>query len=97
MNDHLIKHGDGVKDVGIEVENCKAVYANSIANGGISVSPPTELSDENGTIILSTVRTYGETTHTFIQNVNYTGPFLPGFKPHPYKEVFNTFLEPIKF
>lgn len=45
MNAHLIKHGDGVKDVGIYVENCKAVYENSIANGGISVSPPSELSD----------------------------------------------------
>lgn len=47
--------------------------------------------------MVSTVRTYGETTHTFIQNVNYNGPFLPGYKAHPNKEAFNTFLEPIKF
>jgi 4-hydroxyphenylpyruvate dioxygenase len=97
MNSHLINHGDGVKDVAIYVENCKAVFENSVANGGVAVSPPTEMADENGTLIVSTVKTYGDTTHTFIQNINYKGPFLPGFQPHPLKEIFNTFLEPIKF
>lgn len=27
--------------------------------------------------------------HTFVQRVDYTGPFLPGFKAHHYKEKFN--------
>lgn len=45
INNHLITHGDGIKDIALNVENCKAVYKHSIANGGISVSPPTELSD----------------------------------------------------
>jgi len=97
MNDHLIKHGDGVKDISFKVENAKAVYEHAVANGAIPVSPPSELSDEDGTVILSTVKTYGDTTHTFIQNVNYKGIFLPGYKPHTLKELFNVSLPPIKF
>jgi 4-hydroxyphenylpyruvate dioxygenase len=27
------------------------------------------------------IRTYGDTTHTLISRANYTGPFLPGFRP----------------
>lgn len=97
MNTHLVAHGDGVKDIGLNVENCRAVYEHSVANGAVPVSPPSEMSDENGTVLVSTVRTYGDTNHTFIQNINYTGPFLPGFKVHPLKEVFNTILPPIRF
>jgi 4-hydroxyphenylpyruvate dioxygenase len=41
---------------------------------------PKEMTDENGTVIMATVRTYGDTNHTFVQRVNYKGPFLPGYK-----------------
>lgn len=85
MNAHLANHGDGVKDVGIWVEDSKAVYQHSIANGAVSIAAPYELTDENGTIIASTVKTYGDTTHTFFQNVSYKGLFLPGFQAHPLK------------
>jgi len=97
MNDHLNKHGDGVKDITFKVENSKAVYEHAVANGAIPVSPPSELSDEDGTVIVSTVKTYADTTHTFLQNINYKGIFLPGFKAHTLKEAFNDYLPPIKF
>jgi 4-hydroxyphenylpyruvate dioxygenase len=58
---------------------------------------PTELKDENGSVWLSTVRTYGDTTHTFVERSNYKGLFLPGFKPHPNKEAFNSICKPIRF
>jgi 4-hydroxyphenylpyruvate dioxygenase len=41
MNSHLINHGDGVKDIAFTVEDARAIYAHSVANGGISVFPPT--------------------------------------------------------
>lgn len=97
MNKHLVDHGDGVKDVAFYVEDAKAIYEYSTSHGGIPVSPPSELSDENGTVIVAAIRTYGDTTHTFIQNVNYTGPFLPGYKPHHNKEAFNGVMAPIRF
>lgn len=97
MNKHLVDHGDGVKDIGFMVEDARAIYEHAIANGGVPVFPPTESSDENGTVLMSSIRTYGDTTHTFIQNINYTGPFMPGFKIHHLKEEFNKHLPSIKF
>lgn len=47
------------------------------------------MEDEHGEVILSTVRTYGDTTHTFVQRNDYKGLFLPGFQPHFLSEPFN--------
>jgi 4-hydroxyphenylpyruvate dioxygenase len=97
MNNHLVTHGDGVKDVCFVVEDAKAIFDYSVANGGVAVSPPKELTDEDGTVIVSTIKTYGDTTHTFLQNVNYKGIFLPGYKPHHNKEAFNQLNPEIRF
>lgn len=40
MNDHLIIHGDGVKDIALEVENSKALFDYAVHNGGIPVAEP---------------------------------------------------------
>ena len=50
------------------------------------------LSDEHGTVVVASVQTYGDTVHTFVERRDYKGPFLPGFKPHHLKEVFNKHL-----
>jgi 4-hydroxyphenylpyruvate dioxygenase len=97
MNAHLLEHGDGVKDISFVVENVKAIYDHAIANGAVSVQPPTESSDQDGTVITATIKTYGDTTHTFVDRKNYKGPFLPGFKPHHLKENLNSLLPPIHF
>lgn len=85
----LEKHGDGVKDVAFHVDDAAGIYHKAVERGAKAVKAPETLSDENGTVIVSSVQTYGDTIHTFVQRVDYNGPFLPGFKPHPYKEVFN--------
>lgn len=37
--------------------------------------------EAEGEVLSATIRTYGDTTHTFIQRMeSYTGPFLPGFR-----------------
>jgi 4-hydroxyphenylpyruvate dioxygenase len=45
MNDHLVKHGDGCRDVAFTVEDATAIYEHSIKNGAVSVFGPTELKD----------------------------------------------------
>lgn len=77
---HLAKHGDGVKDVAFQVENCRAIFASAVARGAHVVQEPTELTDEHGTVILAIIQTYGDTLHSFVQRNAYVGPFLPGFK-----------------
>lgn len=85
MNNHMINHGDGVKDIAFSVDDAHAIYENSIKEGAVSVRPPTKLEDENGFVIVSSIKTYGDTTHTFIDRKNYNGIFLPGFKAHTNK------------
>jgi len=75
MADHEGKHGDGVKDVAFTVDNATAIYEAAIANGAISVSPPITVDG----LTMASVKTYGDTTHTFIQRQEYKGHFLPGF------------------
>ena len=97
MNQHLIEHGDGVKDIAFTVENATAVYERALKGGGISIRPPTKFEDENGYVIISSIKTFGDTTHTFVERKNYKGCFLPGFIPHYNSETLNKVFNPIKF
>ena len=59
MNRHLVKHGDGVRDIAFTVEDSRAIYDFAMKNGAVSVFAPKELKDEHGTVVVSSVRTYG--------------------------------------
>lgn len=78
---HVHKHGDGVKVLALWVDDASDAYKQTINRGAESVHQPTELKDEHGSVIVSSIRTYGETIHTFVERKNYTGPFLPGYVP----------------
>lgn len=53
-----------------------------MSRGATPVQEPTTLSDDDGTVIVASVRTYGDTTHTFVQRDKYNGIFLPNFRKH---------------
>lgn len=89
----LEKHGDGVKDVAFAVDDAKAIYEKATGRGAKSVREPEELKDEHGSVIVASVQTYGDTHHTFVQRVDYTGAFLPGFKENNRKEPLNELIE----
>lgn len=80
MNAHLGAHGDGVKDVAFSVTDARAVFAAAVSRGGVAVAEPHEETDADGTVILASIRTYGDTVHTFVQRGSYTGAFLPGYR-----------------
>jgi len=80
MWEHLRSHGDGVKDVAFRVRDCRKVFEEAVKKGATVVRPPTELKDEFGSVVLATIRTYGETVHTFVERSNYRGAFLPGYQ-----------------
>jgi len=86
MGAHQTLHGDGVKDIAFSVEDCRSLYKRAIDHGAKGVREPWEESDEFGTVTFATVQTYGDTTHTFVERANYTGLFLPGFKPPRHKD-----------
>ena len=35
--------------------------------------------DEHGEVVMASIKTYGDTIHTFVERSNYSGPFLPNF------------------
>ncbi|KAK6190227.1 hypothetical protein SNE40_002146 [Patella caerulea] len=77
---HLLKHGDAAKDVAFEVVDLDAIFKRAVERGAVVVNEPYEETDENGTVRMASVKTYGDTTHTFVDRSNYKGVFLPGFK-----------------
>ncbi len=76
---HVAKHGDGVIDLAIEVPDARAAYAHAVAQGARGLAEPEELSDEDGTVVVAAVATYGETRHTLVERGDYKGTYLPGF------------------
>ncbi|KAK6184141.1 hypothetical protein SNE40_006664 [Patella caerulea] len=77
---HLLKHGDAAKDVAFEVVDLDSIFKRAVERGAVVVNEPYEETDENGTVRMASVKTYGDTTHTFVDRSNYKGVFLPGFK-----------------
>jgi 4-hydroxyphenylpyruvate dioxygenase len=80
INDHLKKHGDGVKVIALWVEDSRNAYEETIKRGARSFMEPTVEKDEFGEVIRSGIYTYGETVHIFVERKNYKGIFLPGYK-----------------
>jgi 4-hydroxyphenylpyruvate dioxygenase len=66
INTHLAKHGDGVKDVAFSVDDAAGIYNKAIERGATGVRAPETLKDEHGTVIIASVRTYGDTIHSFV-------------------------------
>ncbi len=80
INDHIVKHGDGVKVIALWVEDATSAYEETTKRGAKSYLEPTVEKDAYGEVVRSGIYTYGETVHLFVERKNYNGPFLPGFK-----------------
>jgi 4-hydroxyphenylpyruvate dioxygenase len=80
INAHVTKHGDGVKVLALWVDDATKSWEETTKRGAISVQEPTKYSDEFGEVVISSIQTYGETVHKFVERKNYTGAFMPGFK-----------------
>ena len=79
INDHIVKHGDGVKVVALWVEDAKKAYEETTSRGAKSYMEPVVEKDEHGEVVRAGIYTYGETIHMFVERKNYNGTFLPGF------------------
>ncbi|MEX0608444.1 MAG: 4-hydroxyphenylpyruvate dioxygenase [Balneolaceae bacterium] len=74
------KHGDGIKDIAMHVEDVDRAFNESVKRGGVPVEEPHDLKDEHGTIRKAAIKTYGDVIHSFINRSDYNGVFMPGFK-----------------
>ncbi len=73
------KHGDGVRDIAMHVEDVDRAFNESVKRGAEPVSEPHSISDENGTIRRAAIKTYGDVIHSFINRSEYNGLFFPKF------------------
>ncbi|MCB0494191.1 MAG: 4-hydroxyphenylpyruvate dioxygenase, partial [Cyclobacteriaceae bacterium] len=80
ISEHVKQHGDGVKVLALWVDDATRSYNETTVRGAESAIPPQTIKDEFGEVVVASIKTYGETIHTFVERKNYKGPFLPGFK-----------------
>lgn len=77
---HVAEHGDGVKTLALWVNNAEESYKIALDRGAESAFEPNTLSDDNGTIKMAGIKTYGNTVHALVERSNYDGAFMPGFE-----------------
>ena len=80
MAEHVHKHGDGVRDIALEVEDVDRAYQETTKRGARGVEAPTTVRDDSGEIRRASVATYGDTIHSFVDRSKYRGIFLPGYR-----------------
>ena len=73
-------HGDGVHDLAWLVDDAGAAFAAAVARGAEPARAPWSETDDEGTLELAQIKTYGETCHTFVSRRRYHGRLLePGY------------------
>jgi len=80
ISKHVNTHGDGVKVLALWVDDARKSFKETTLRGAVPVQEPTVLKDESGEVVIASIKTYGETIHTFVERKNYTGVFMPGYK-----------------
>jgi 4-hydroxyphenylpyruvate dioxygenase len=81
--DHIRRHGDGVHDIALQVEDCDFAFEEAVRRGAKPVVEPHDVHDEHGSVRRAAIHTYGDTIHSLISYKDYRGAFLPGYEPAP--------------
>ncbi len=79
ISHHIRKHGDGVKVIALWVDDARKAFEETTKRGAEVYFEPCEEKDNDGVIVRSAIKTYGETVHVFVERKNYKGVFMPGF------------------
>ena len=95
ISDHIRRHGDGVKVIALWVDDARKAFEETTKRGAVAVMEPTVFSDENGEVVKASIKTYGDTIHTFVERKNYNGVFLPGFEV--WKSEYNPGSKGLKY
>ncbi|XP_067113119.1 4-hydroxyphenylpyruvate dioxygenase [Osmerus mordax] len=95
IGEHLMKRGDGVKDIAFQVEDCDFLVKKAKERGAVVVKEPWVEQDSYGRVKYAVVQTYGDTTHTLVEYLGpYKGLFLPGYKEPLFKDPLLPKLPP---
>lgn len=90
--DHVRRHGDGIYDIGLWVDDAEKAWLETTRRGATTVRAPFILAEQEAKnadslehhsvrVKLASIATFGDTIHTFVERSSCPGPFLPGFAP----------------
>ena len=74
------RHGDGARDIALQVPSADDAYRTAVQRGARGIAEPHWAEDEFGRVELSSIATYGDVIHTFVDRKDYAGPYLPGYR-----------------
>jgi 4-hydroxyphenylpyruvate dioxygenase len=78
----VLKHGDHVAVIALEVPDARYAYQQVTARGAIGVIPPTTAEDEYGLFRYAAIQAYGDVLIKFVDRKDYQGIFAPEFQPN---------------
>jgi 4-hydroxyphenylpyruvate dioxygenase len=79
--EHVRAHGDGVHDIAFAVDDVESAWRETTTRGAVSALTPAEVDGgEDGVLRRSSIHTYGEVLHSFVDRSSYTGVFAPGYR-----------------
>jgi 4-hydroxyphenylpyruvate dioxygenase len=78
---HVRKHGDGVRDIALWVDDARDAYAKAVERGAESAYEPRAQRDDSGEVVSAGIKIYGDTIHSLVERKNYRGALFPGFEP----------------
>jgi 4-hydroxyphenylpyruvate dioxygenase len=81
--EHIRRHGDGVCDIALLVEDADFAFAEAVRRGAKPAIDPHDVHDEHGSVRRAAIHIYGDTIHTFLSYKDYKGAFLPGYQAAP--------------
>ncbi len=73
-------HGDGVKQIVLEVPDARAAFDGAVTRGAEPALDPSVLHDGSGQAGVSAIRLYGDVLMGFVDRGDYHGAFLPGYE-----------------
>jgi 4-hydroxyphenylpyruvate dioxygenase len=83
--EHVNRHGDGVRDIALWVDDARDAYEKAAERGAISAYEPRVAKDADGEVVTAGIRIYGDTIHSLVERKNYRGPFMPGFQKREWR------------
>jgi|SRR4051812_33269511 4-hydroxyphenylpyruvate dioxygenase len=84
--EHVRRHGDGVRDIALWVDDARDAHKKAVERGARSVREPEVLRDAHGEVVVAAIAIYGDTIHSLVERKNYRGLFMPGYveKKNPH-------------
>jgi 4-hydroxyphenylpyruvate dioxygenase len=76
---HVLTHGDGVRHLAWRVDDAFEALESAVSRGADPVGHPSVVDDDDGRFATTSVRSYGETRHLFVDRSRYRGAFAPGY------------------